>query len=225
MISVGVGRRFQGRPEQCCSAIQQRRTADTSVDIDSFSVTGTYDDGSTDNIEGCVVTNPGELVGEQATTFTIDCGGVAVNVEVTGVTPVPVEYQNALVKANQYSDMMHMSKQGIYDQLVSEYGEQFTPDAAQWAIDHMTADWNANALQKAKDYQDMMAMSPAAIYNQLISSSAHQLISSSAHQRIRGEIHSRGSAVRHRPSERLIITSTKTNATALLQVPWRLLFR
>ena len=194
MISVGVGRRFQGRPEQCCSAIQQRRTADTSVDIDSFSVTGTYDDGSTDNIEGCVVTNPGELVGEQATTFTIDCGGVAVNVEVTGVTPVPVEYQNALVKANQYSDMMHMSKQGIYDQLVSEYGEQFTPDAAQWAIDH-------------------------------ISSSAHQLISSSAHQRIRGEIHSRGSAVRHRPSERLIITSTKTNATALLQVPWRLLFR
>ncbi len=118
---------------------------------------------------GGEVTNPGKLVGEQATTFTIDCGGVTVNVDVTGVTPVPVEYQNALVKANQYSDMMHMSKQGIYDQLVSEYGEQFTPDAAQWAIDHMTADWNANALQKAKDCQDMMAMSPAAIYDQLIS--------------------------------------------------------
>ena len=143
--------------------------AGTSVDINSFSITGTYDDGSVDSVEGCTVSNPGALVGEQATTFTIDCGGVTTNVVVTGVTPVPIEYQNALVKANQYSDMMHMSKQGIYDQLVSEYGEQFSPEAAQWAIDHMTADWNANALQKAKDYQDMMAMSPAAIYDQLIS--------------------------------------------------------
>lgn len=143
--------------------------AGTNVDINSFTVTGTYDDGSVNSVDGCTVTNPGALVGEQSTTFTIDCGGVTTNVDVTGVTPVPIEYQNALVKANQYSDMMHMSKQGIYDQLVSEYGEQFSPEAAQWAIDHMTADWNANALQKAKDYQDMMAMSPAAIYDQLTS--------------------------------------------------------
>lgn len=28
---------------------------------------------------------------------------------------VPAEYRNALAKAQQYSDMMHMSKQGIYD--------------------------------------------------------------------------------------------------------------
>lgn len=42
--------------------------------------------------------------------------------EVTGVIPVPVKYQNVLIKASQYSDMVHMSKQGIYDRLVSEYG-------------------------------------------------------------------------------------------------------
>lgn len=141
----------------------------TNVDINSFSVTGTYDDGSVNDVDGCTVSNPGALVGEQTTTFTIDCGGITTNVDVTGVTPVPIEYQNALTKANQYSDMMHMSKQGIYDQLTSEYGEQFAPDAAQWAIDHMQADWNANALQKAKDYQEMMAMSSAAIYDQLTS--------------------------------------------------------
>ncbi|MBP1951738.1 hypothetical protein J2Z27_000773 [Jeotgalicoccus aerolatus] len=29
-----------------------------------------------------------------------------------------------------------MSKAGIYDQLVSEYGEQFTPEEAQYAIDN-----------------------------------------------------------------------------------------
>lgn len=62
-----------------------------------------------------------------------------------------------------------MSKQGIYDQLTSEYGEKFPADAAQYAIDNMSADWNANALQKAKTYQKSMSMSKSAIYDQLIS--------------------------------------------------------
>lgn len=44
---------------------------------------------------------------------------------------VPVEYMSALAKAETYSATMHMSKQGLYDQLVSSYGEQFTPQAAQ----------------------------------------------------------------------------------------------
>lgn len=69
---------------------------------------------------------------------------------------------------------MHMGKHGIYDQLTSEYGEQFTPEAAQYAIGNMQADWNANVLQEAKDYQDMMAMSPAAIYDQLVSEHGEQ---------------------------------------------------
>ncbi len=30
-----------------------------------------------------------------------------------------------------------MSTQAIYDQLTSEYGEQFTPEQAQYAIDHL----------------------------------------------------------------------------------------
>ena len=64
---------------------------------------------------------------------------------------------------------MHMSKQGVYDQLTSEYGEQFTPEEAQYAIDNVTADWKANALAKAKDYQDTMSMSPEAIRDQLSS--------------------------------------------------------
>ncbi len=32
---------------------------------------------------------------------------------------------------------MAMSDAEIYDQLVSEYGEQFTPEQAQYAIDHL----------------------------------------------------------------------------------------
>jgi len=82
---------------------------------------------------------------------------------------VPAEYASALTKAGTYSDLMNMSKAGIYDQLTSEYGEQFSAEAAQYAIDNLTADWNANALAKAKMYQDTMAMSPSAIRDQLVS--------------------------------------------------------
>lgn len=82
---------------------------------------------------------------------------------------VPTEYKSALKKAESYSNLMHMSKQGVYDQLTSEYGEQFSPEAAQYAIDNVKADWNANALEKAKSYQDTMNMSPSAIRDQLTS--------------------------------------------------------
>ncbi|MEG1107167.1 MAG: Ltp family lipoprotein [Eubacterium sp.] len=82
---------------------------------------------------------------------------------------VPKEYKSALRKAKTYSDTMHMSKQAIYDQLISEYGEKFTPEAGQYAIDNLDADYNYNALQKAKTYQDSMSMSPDAIRDQLTS--------------------------------------------------------
>ena len=64
---------------------------------------------------------------------------------------------------------MHMSKQGIYDQLTSDYGGQFSDEAAQYAVDHVQADWNANALVAAKNYQKTMAMSQEAIRDQLTS--------------------------------------------------------
>lgn len=82
---------------------------------------------------------------------------------------VPTEYKSALKKAQSYSELMHMSKQGIYDQLTSEYGEQFSVEAAQYAVDNLQADYNANALAKAKSYQDDMSMSPEAIRDQLTS--------------------------------------------------------
>ncbi len=64
---------------------------------------------------------------------------------------------------------MHMSKAAIYDQLVSEYGEGFPKEAAQYAIDNLEWDWKANALEKAKQYAKTMNMSNQAIYEQLTS--------------------------------------------------------
>ena len=39
---------------------------------------------------------------------------------------------------NSYEQtLMSMSKSAVYDQLTSEYGEQFTASQAQYAIDHL----------------------------------------------------------------------------------------
>ena len=81
---------------------------------------------------------------------------------------VPTEYKNALKRAKSYDKTSHMSKQGLYDQLTSEF-EQFTPEAAQYAIDNVNADWKENALKTAKSYQEHADMSTGAIYDQLIS--------------------------------------------------------
>lgn len=82
---------------------------------------------------------------------------------------IPTEYKSALKSAKSYSDIMHMSKQGIYDQLTSEYGDKFTAEAAQYAVDNLQADYKENALKSAESYQEIMSMSPAAIHDQLTS--------------------------------------------------------
>lgn len=87
---------------------------------------------------------------------------------------IPTEYKSALKKAKSYSDMMHMSKAGIYNQLTSEYGEKFTAEAAQYAIDNVEADWSNNALKKAESYSDSMHMSKAGVYDQLVSEYGEQ---------------------------------------------------
>ncbi len=87
---------------------------------------------------------------------------------------VPAEYKSALTKATSYANTLHMSKVGIYEQLISEYGGKFTPEAAQYAIDNVKTDWNANALAKAESYANTLNMSKAGVYDQLISDNGGQ---------------------------------------------------
>lgn len=96
------------------------------------------------------------------------------------ISSVPIENINALAQAESYSEIMHMSKQGIYDQLVSEYGGQFSEEAAQYAIDNLDADFNANALSQAEQYSDTMHMSKQAIYDQLVSEYGDQFTAEEA---------------------------------------------
>lgn len=87
----------------------------------------------------------------------------------TTTEDVPVEYRNALTKAESYHNRMNMSEARVYDQLTSEYGEGFSPEAAQYAIDNLDADYNRAALEKAKSYQEGQAMSRDRVYDQLVS--------------------------------------------------------
>ncbi|MNP35552.1 Host cell surface-exposed lipoprotein [compost metagenome] len=95
--------------------------------------------------------------------------GSTININYSLGKEPSTEFKNALKKAESYSKTMNMSKQGIYDQLTSQYGEKFPSDAAQYAIDNINVDFKINALEKAKSYQKTMSMSKSAVYDQLIS--------------------------------------------------------
>lgn len=75
----------------------------------------------------------------------------------------------ALKQAEFYSEYLHSSKKDIYHQLTSEYGNKFSEDDAQYAIDHLKADYNKNALESAKTYAKSLNMSTREIYDQLVS--------------------------------------------------------
>ena len=107
-------------------------------------------------------------IGDDGTKNDVNSSNITVEQEKI-IDTVPAEYKSAINKATSYANTMHMSKRGVYDQLVSEYGEKFSTEAAQYAVDNVNADWNANALAKAKTYQDTMNMSPASIHDQLTS--------------------------------------------------------
>lgn len=93
---------------------------------------------------------------------------------------VPAEYTSALNQAEAYSESMYMSKAGIYDQLTSDHGGQFSAEAAQYAVDNLSADYNQNALEQAKEYQESMSMSPEDIRDQLTSEHGGQFTQSEA---------------------------------------------
>ncbi|WP_408581973.1 Ltp family lipoprotein [Enterococcus avium] len=126
-------------------------------------------DGDTKNTKVTIKPNAQVLAAAEQKKAADEAAKKQAEEQKTREASIPTEYKSALRKAESYSSSMHMSRAGIYDQLTSDYGEQFAPEAAQYAIDNLKADYNANALEKAKSYQDNMAMSPEAIRDQLTS--------------------------------------------------------
>jgi hypothetical protein len=75
----------------------------------------------------------------------------------------------ALESAEGYLAMSGMSKKGLYEQLSSSAGEGFTSAQAQYAVDHVHANWKQEAVQSAKEYLDMQPMSRNDLIEQLSS--------------------------------------------------------
>ena len=78
------------------------------------------------------------------------------------------EYSAALEKAKSYNSLFHMSKKRMYSQLTSDF-DKFSNDEAQYAIDHLKADYKYNALFNAKNYRKLFNMSKSGLFNQLTS--------------------------------------------------------
>lgn len=85
-----------------------------------------------------------------------------------------MEQSNALKSARDYLRHTAFSKKGLFNQLHSEYGEGFTEEAAQYAVDNVITDWKENALESANQYLDLSPMSANDLYNQLVSDYGEQ---------------------------------------------------
>lgn len=86
--------------------------------------------------------------------------------------PKPVytlEQQNALEQAQSYLQFSSFSRQGLIDQLSSEYGSGYPVDVATWAADTVGADWNAEAVEQAKSYLEYSSFSRQGLFDQLTS--------------------------------------------------------
>ena len=82
---------------------------------------------------------------------------------------VTAEYRNALNNAKQYLEIFDYSKQRLYEQLVSPYGEGFSEKAAQYAVENCGANWWQNAVDEGRNYLEIFDWSKQRLYDQLSS--------------------------------------------------------
>lgn len=86
--------------------------------------------------------------------------------------------QNAVKKAMQYLDFSAFSRQGLIDQLSSEYGSGFPIEDAEFAVayleDNEMVDWNEQAVKKAQEYLNFTSFSRDGLIDQLSSEHGSQ---------------------------------------------------
>ncbi len=77
------------------------------------------------------------------------------------------QQQNAAKSARSYLNFAAFSRQGLIDQLSSEYGDKYPVQDATIAVDSLNVDWNAEAVQSAKSYLKLTAFSCQGLIDQL----------------------------------------------------------
>jgi hypothetical protein len=96
-------------------------------------------------------------------------------VEETADEPAEPEFttsqQNAIQAAKDYLDYSAFSRQGLIEQLSSEYGDSYPRADAIFAVDHITVNYKQQAARAAKEYLDYTSFSRAGLIQQLESKS------------------------------------------------------
>jgi len=77
--------------------------------------------------------------------------------------------KNAVRSAEQYISMSGFSRNGLIDQLSSEYGNGYEVSDATVAVDSLNVDWNEQAVRTAQQYLDMSGFSCDGLIEQLSS--------------------------------------------------------
>ena len=77
--------------------------------------------------------------------------------------------QAAVRSAQSYLEFMGFSRQGLIDQLSSQYGSQYAVEDATFAVDSLNVDWNAQAVKSANSYLKFTGFSCQGLIDQLSS--------------------------------------------------------
>lgn len=78
--------------------------------------------------------------------------------------------KNAVRSAKQYLSMQGFSRDGLIQQLSSDYGDGYKITDASVAVDSLNIDWNKQAIRSAKQYLSMQGFSCKGLIQQLSSS-------------------------------------------------------
>ena len=108
-------------------------------------------------------TAPGAAPGATATSTTATPPGSATSRNLTAAQ------QNAVRSANSYLQLSGFSRQGLIDQLSSEYGDRFSVGDATVAVDSLSVDWNTQAARSAASYLALSGFSCQGLIEQLSS--------------------------------------------------------
>lgn len=87
--------------------------------------------------------------------------------ETDGLT---VAQRNAMRSANDYLKISGFSRQGLINQLSSDFGDRYSVEDATVAVDRLNVDWNAQAARSAQQYLSLSGFSCQGLITQLSSS-------------------------------------------------------
>jgi hypothetical protein len=87
---------------------------------------------------------------------------------------------NAVRSAKQYLSMSGFSRDGLIEQLSSDFGDGYSIADATSAVDNLNIDWNQEAVRSAKQYLEMQGFSCDGLIEQLSSSAGGKFTVSQA---------------------------------------------